>query len=902
MAFTNRSSNEMRNILLRLFLLSTATLAFEINLARLFSAAQFYHFAFMIVSIALLGFGASGTALTVFPALQKEDPKKRLSQLGFAMGVSMLVAYLLTNHLPFDSFSIAWDRRQVWILVLHYVALAAPFFFSGMALGFLLNAFPQSVGTTYAVNLLGSAAGCVVALVFPSYLGAEGMVTLSIALASLAGMICRCKRWSSDALSLPKGGRRGVDTQRTLLDRRRIETERRSPPIESGRAPRAGSRYSLKDHSAYSTNRPHNDIPRILVTSILLLFSLLDLSLRFSGNPSFAFLELRISPYKSLSYALQYPGAQVIHREWNAFSRVDVVRSNAIHSLPGLSYRYLQPLPTLDGLLVDGGDLSPILQLSQFSTDSTFVHYLPNALAFLLRPEASALILEPRGGLDIFTALELSSGEITAVEINPLIVGAAPVYDHPRVQVHVESDRSFLRRAESKYDVIILSLASSFHPVRSGAYTLAEDYRYTVESFTDALAHLNPNGLLVATRWLQDPPSEDLRLFALAVTALETNDADPHEQIVAFRGFNTATLLVRNGAFTPEELTSVRAFLAERAFDLNYAPDVRPEETNQYNILQESKYYQTYISLLNSNPREEFYNEYEYDVRPPTDDHPFFGHYFKWAQAPQVIAEFGRAWQPFGGAGYFVIVALLILAILLAAALILLPIAITQHAATRHAIRDAFPLRNLLYFGFIGFAFLLVEIPLLQGFILYLGNPAYAFTMVLFSILFFSGLGSRFSDRMPLRISLAILVILALLSPILLSRLFALTLGLPLTIRLGLTALVLSPLGFLMGIPFPSGIRLMKQDQASGVVLSRRADLVEARRPGGEANREPQGNSIPWVWAVNGAASVISSILAALLALTFGFSWVLRLGALCYAGAWLTVLATRPDVPRRRDP
>lgn len=833
----------MRNILLRLFLLSTATLAFEINLARLFSAAQFYHFAFMIVSIALLGFGASGTALTVFPALQKEDPKKRLSQLGFAMGVSMLVAYLLTNHLPFDSFSIAWDRRQVWILVLHYVALAAPFFFSGMALGFLLNAFPQSVGTTYAVNLLGSAAGCVVALVFPSYLGAEGMVTLSIALASLAGMTSSIRKFSN---------------------------------------------------------------PLILA---IFLFSLLDISLRFTGNPSFNFLDLRISPYKSLSYALQYPGAQVIHREWNAFSRVDVVRSNAIHSLPGLSYRYLQPLPTLDGLLVDGDDLSPILQLSQFSTDSTFVHYLPNALAFLLRPEASALILEPRGGLDIFTALELSSGEITAVEINPLIVGAAPVYDHPRVQVHVESDRSFLRRAESKYDVIILSLASSFHPVRSGAYTLAEDYRYTVESFTDALAHLHPDGLLVATRWLQDPPSEDLRLFALAVTALETNDADPHEQIVAFRGFNTATLLVRNGAFTPEELTSVRAFLAERAFDLNYAPDVRPEETNQYNILQESKYYQTYISLLNSNPREKFYNEYEYDVRPPTDDHPFFGHYFKWAQAPQVIAEFGRAWQPFGGAGYFVIVALLILAILLAAALILLPIAITQHyevsrrdAATRHAIRDAFPLRNLLYFGFIGFAFLLVEIPLLQGFILYLGNPAYAFTMVLFSILFFSGLGSRFSDRMPLRISLAILVILALLSPILLSRLFALTLGLPLTIRLGLTALVLSPLGFLMGIPFPSGIRLMKQDQASGVVLSRRADLVEARRPGGEANREPQGNSIPWVWAVNGAASVISSILAALLALTFGFSWVLRLGALCYAGAWLTVLATRPDVPRRRDP
>ncbi|MEW5941364.1 MAG: hypothetical protein AB1750_16995, partial [Chloroflexota bacterium] len=577
----------------------------------------------------------------------------------------------------------------------------------------------------------------------------------------------------------------------------------------------------------------------------------------------------------------------------NAFSRVDVVRSEGIHSLPGLSYRYLQPLPSLDGLLVDGDDLSPILQSS---SDSAFVSYLPNTLALHLRPHSGVLILEPRGGLDVFSALALTSGRVTAVEINPLIVGAAPIYADPRVQVHVESDRSYLRRSQSKYDVIALSLASSYHPVRSGAYTLAEDYRYTVESFTDALAHLNHDGLLVATRWLQDPPSEDLRLFALAVTALENANANPRAQIVAFRGFNTATVLVKNSAFTADELASTRAFLAERAFDLTYAPDVRPEETNQYNILPESKYYETYLSLLNSNPRETFYKKYEYDVRPPTDDHPFFGHYFKWTQAPQVIAEFGKAWQPFGGAGYFVIVALLVLAIILATVLILLPVAIT-----RHAIRaTAFPLRHLLYFGLLGLAFLFVEIPLLQRFILYLGNPAYAFTAVLFSLLFFSGLGSRLSDRLPLRLSLAILVILILITPLLLPRLFAWTLGLPLTIRLGLTTIALSPLGLLMGIPFPAGIRSMKQEQVQGPeneaqegrILSRGQE--QAKRQENEA----QGGSVAWVWAVNGAASVVASILSALLALTFGFNWVLRIGALCYAGAWLTAWAWT-DAPQR---
>jgi hypothetical protein len=318
-------------------------------------------------------------------------------------------------------------------------------------------------------------------------------------------------------------------------------------------------------------------------------------------------------------------------------------------------------------------------------------------------------------------------------------------------------------------------------------------------------------------------------------------------------------------------LSSIRSFLGERAFDLTYAPDIQPEETNRYNILPESKYYQSYVSLLNSNPREAFYENYEYDVRPPTDNHPFFGHYFKWTQAPQIIAEFGKAWQPFGGAGYFVIVALLLLAMILATALILLPVAFWKRANQNSA--SPFPVRNLIYFGLLGFAFLFVEIPLLQRFILYLGHPAFAFTTVLFSLLFFSGFGSRFSDRIALRVSLPILVILVLATPLLLPRFFSWTLGLPLTIRLGLTVLLLSPLGLLMGVPFPAGIRLMKRD------------------PSDDSRNEAQDGQIAWIWAVNGASSVVASILSALLALTFGFSWVLTLGALCYAGAWAMVWA-----------
>ncbi|MGE5123622.1 MAG: hypothetical protein ACM3H7_03835, partial [Acidobacteriaceae bacterium] len=539
----------------------------------------------------------------------------------------------------------------------------------------------------------------------------------------------------------------------------------------------------------------------------------------------------------------------------------------------------LEPLPQMDGLFVDGDDLTPIVPRS---TDPRFISYLPNAIAFLLRPQANTLILEPRGGLDVLTALGLSDGRVTCTENNPLIIAAAPIYSDPRISVYHESERSYLQRTQAQYDIIMLSLTSSFHPVQSGAYSLAEDYRFTLEAFQELLEHLSSGGLLVATRWLQDPPSEDLRLFALAITALETGGVDSQQQIVALRGFNTSTILVKNGAFSARELDVIRDFSARRAFDLTYAPDIRPEESNRYNILPVSLYYQTYLQLLETEPRQEFFDGYEYDVSPPTDDHPFFGHYFKWSQAPQILAVFGKAWLPFGGGGYFVILILFILAVILAGALIMLPIGVWKLARRRSSQGESpFSLTKLIYFGMIGFAFLFVEIPLLQRFILYLGNAAYAVATVLFALLFFSGLGSQWSGRINPKISLGLLPVLILVMPVLLTYLFEWTLGWPLGARLLVTVVILAPTGFLMGIPFPAGVRLMTGRRSGSMVTP---EMPAAR------------SEIPWIWAVNGAASVISPILAALLALTYGFRLVLWMGALCYAVALFTGwVSLRPD-------
>ncbi len=805
-----------------LFLISASSIAFEINLTRLFSVAQFYHFAFMIVSTALLGSAASGIVLMIFPKIGRSTPEEFLSRAAICASLSMIGAYLVFNWLPFDSFSISWDIRQVGVLVLHYFVLSLPFFFCGLVVSLLLDLFPERSGSIYAVNLTGSSMGCLLALSLPGLIGSDGMVMLCSGLTAL-GVV----------------GFKGI--RRMILAVKLIKNWR--PSL--------------------------NSLPVFLAVGIMILTGI-DLGYRLSGQRGFSWMALKISPYKSLSYAMQFPGAIMIDEQWNAFSRINLVNSPGIRSLPGLSYRYQIPPPPENGLFVDGDDLSAVLESDE---DNKFSGYMPVAVVFQLRPGAKTLILEPRGGLDIMTALSQSACCITAIEQNPLIVAAAgPVYTDPKVKTIIEFERSYLKQSHESFDVILISLTSTYHPIQSGAYSLAEDYRYTVEALSDSIKHLNPKGILVFMRWLQDPPSEDLRAFALAIEAVEQLGGDPQKQIVTFRGYNTTTLMIKRKPFTNAEMTSIRGFLRERAFDLSYSPDVRLEETNQYNILPKSVYYQSYTDLIDSQDRQSFYRQYPYDITPPTDDHPFMGHYFKWSQARQIIAEWGKTWQPFGGAGYLVVIGLLILTLIAGSGLALLPWIISK--IHDHHTQELIPQHrkpNLFHFGFfacIGFAYLLVEIPLIQKFILFLGQPAYAFAIVLFAILFFSGCGSLISHKIPLRWCLVGVIGLVFILPIFMPVIFERALGFVVAWRMVISILLVAPLGILMGIPFPAGLRWIVERGYS--------------------------EQIPWFWGINGAASVVSAILAAMLALAFGFAWVLRIGAIAYILGWLMVsLATQ---------
>jgi spermidine synthase len=776
------------------FLLSAATLVFEIALTRVFSVAQWYHFAFMTVSLALLGLGASGTLLAVFPRLLRRDLASLVTVLSLLFSVSVVGGYLVCNLVPFDSYQIALDRRQIGYFVIYYLSLAVPFCFGGLALAAVLAATPEQAGKVYFANLLGSGLGCPAALVMLTLGGGEWTVVI----ASLLGVVA--------ALS---------------LSFRRSKT-------------------SLA-----------------LASTIFVILAACALRLPQA-------LEIRMSPYKSLSNSLRYPGARIAYRGWNAFSRVDVVESEGIRSAPGLSYTYSENLPPQVGIYTDGDNLSPLTAASP-GTDLGFLDFLLGSLPYELATHPRVLILEPGAGLDVMIAAHGGASEIVAVNSNPLVTSvvrdrygeyAGGLYSRGAVRVVSEEGRSYLRGCRERFDVIQVSLADSYRPVGSGAYSLSESYLYTTEAFVDYLDHLAPDGMLVVHRWLQMPPSEEVRVLALALTALEgAGVEDPSGHVVALRSLYTVALLVKREGFTPEQLDVVREFSQDKRFDLVYYRGITREEVNRYSILDQPIYHDAYVALLGAKDRAEFYAGYPFDVRPPSDDRPFFFHFFRWSQTPEILQALGKTWQPWGGSGYLVLLALLILVLFASLVMVLLPLALLRG---RGEIR--YGRRIFLYFLFLGIGYLFVEIPLLQRFILFLSHPVYALATVLFGLLTFSGLGSLMSPRLPLRGVIVGLVLLLACYPLLLPPLFHWLLGFHLALRVAASVVMLAPLGFLMGVPFPAGIRLVGRI-APGVV--------------------------PWAWAINGCASVLSSILAVMIAISRGFSSVLLAGGVAYALALL---------------
>jgi hypothetical protein len=571
-------------------------------------------------------------------------------------------------------------------------------------------------------------------------------------------------------------------------------------------------------------------------------------------------LQLAGQPVFDVLYAKGYRNSVPLFSKWNSFSRV------AVHDIPhadwSLSPRFTgKPGPSLH-MDIDAGASTPLLKGSGDIADAAHLRYELTAVAYHLaeRPGGfRALVIGPGGGRDVLSALLFGASRVDGVEINPIIVhdvmlGAfrdysGGLYTHPRVSIHVEDGRSFVRRSRERFDVIQASLVDTWAASSAGAYTLTENSLYTTEAFGEYLDHLTPNGMVSFTRWVID----GLRLVSLAQEACLRRGLDPARHVAIVQHSTLMTFILKRSPFSADESARLQKLADELGFTLLYAPGVpAPATSDPAEMKAMGASLRDYRELLLTGDRSRFLDDYRYDVSATTDDRPFFFHFVRLRD--QLETGFNPT-SPFGG-GLSALLGLFAIS----AVLVLLFIVVPLLAG------GARPGRGwaawLAYFAALGAAFMLLEIALLQRFVLLLGHPVYSLTVTLFALLLGTGAGSVISRRVPAsavrRVALRALVgaaAAALLAALALPALIDLAMPWPLAARIAAAAGLLAALGVLLGIALPAGMR-----------------QLDAAHP----------ELVAWGWGMNGAFSVIGATAAIFIAMNWGFAVTLVSGALVY--------------------
>lgn len=538
-------------------------------------------------------------------------------------------------------------------------------------------------------------------------------------------------------------------------------------------------------------------------------------------------------------------------KQWNSFSRIALkpeegtgLKSIVIDAdaATGIANFHLDHLPEKDKF-----DLT----------------YHGPGLPYFLRPAAKTLIIGPGGGWDVSRAIAAGSKDVTGVEINPIIAEvimrqkfpqySSRLYFRPEIKIVVEDGRSFVRRSQQRYQVIQATLVDTWASTAAGAFALSENNLYTTEAFTDYLSRLQPDGVLAFTRWGFDPPRESLRVVALAQNALRTlGEANPARNVAVVREDRQKinkwgaqdTILVSRRPFTAGDLDRLQQWVSTAHMQLIYMPGTPVTSPFQ--------------ELLTTTDLEGFYSSYPFDVRPVSDDRPFF---FYTVQARDLWAFMLHASHATAdykvNSALPVLFGLLGISIVATVIIILLPPILLGYRLPR----SPGTVKALLFFLFIGAGYILIQVSLIQKFVLFLGHPTYALTVIIFSMLLSSGVGSYVSktllhgSRSRLRITLGAIAVGVGILSLLLTPVAEGGVMLPLPLKILTSIALISPVGFLMGMPFPTGLTLLERAMPS---------------------------SVRWAWAVNAAASVLGSAAAMFLAIYMGLSATLLIGAALY--------------------
>jgi len=561
-------------------------------------------------------------------------------------------------------------------------------------------------------------------------------------------------------------------------------------------------------------------------------------------------------PLVDVRYAKGERLAHELFVKWNAFSRVALVEDSS--GVPRIQLDADASIP----IAVQKPDTLSPHQRDQLLATSA-------GLAHLLRPAARTLILGAGGGQPVLLALISGSREIVAIETNPIIARAimqerfaelsSALFARPEVRVIVGDGRSFLRRTHQQYDVVQLSVPETRAPASAGAHAFTETALLTREAFADLLSRLMPTGILSVIHWASDPPVVSLRIAATAVAALrERGEQEFQRHLIVVRQtrarHTTDAVLVARSGFRPEDVRRVKALVREGALQTLYLPG-----DNSGNA---------FSRLLHPSAFEDFLARYPQDISPVDDNRPFFYYTERPAAVLAWLADDPAARSSVRPSSpLWLLIRLIGIGLLATAILLLLPPLFLGQWPRRRG-----TMRWLWYFVFIGAGFLLVQVSLIQKFVLFLGNPTYALTVIIFSMLVSSGAGSFFSRRVigsseeGLLGALATVALLIALMAVLIPPLTRTAAGWPMPVKVLLSVSLIAPAGFVMGMAFPSGMARLNQINPS---------------------------TVRWAWAVNVAASVLGSVVAVFLALHVGLRETLLFGGIMYLGALMSIGARK---------
>jgi hypothetical protein len=761
---------------------------FEILLTRIFSVTLWYHFAFMAISVAMLGMAAGAVAVYLHPE-EYEDASRLRRQMALAalfFGFAALLGFLTHRAIAFVHEA---SLAGLGPITATYVVMAAPFFFSGICVSVALTKFPEQINKLYAADLAGAAAGCLLVIWTLKHTDGPSAVVLVTALASIGAAL------------LAEG-----DRLRHLF--------------------------------------------RVAATSAILFFALAVVSTALARKQA--------SPLR-LNWTKVGVETQVLYEKWNPFSRIVVMKatqSDRPGNSEGMSPTYqIKRMPQELALSIDAAAETT---LTEFQGDLRWVEYLKydvRNLVHYLRPASDVLIVGAGAGRDILSALAFEQHSVRALEFNEDILSIVnkrfgPFTGHldhySRVVFVNDEARSYIAGLRERFDIIQISFVDTWAATAAGGFALTENSLYTREAWQLFLKRLTPRGVLSVSRWYcPSLPAEAYRLVSLASSALsEEGITTPRQHILMARNLPRAqtqvtpwgavTILVSKTPFSAADVATLENVAHRLQFDVVLTPGFALDPT--------------FAALASGKDPERSVVALPLNIAPPTDDRPFFFSMLRlrdvfntrlWDRTANTFSIYSRP--------VFTLAALLAIVSVLTLLCIIIPL---LRKAGIAVLCGAVP--DLVYFGSIGFGFMLIEVSQIQRLTIFLGHPTYGLSVVLFVLLLSSGLGSyatqsiansrsKSPGMLMLVLLLGILAAVGLLTPLATMGFASVSTRARILVATGL----LLPLGFAMGTAFPLGLK--------------------------QASRR-SGSLTPWLWGVNGATSVCGSVLAVIVSLGSGIS------------------------------